>query len=106
MEPRHDIDVQRKAWVNMPENLDILVTHVPPQYISDLTSNNESIGCEYLHMVIKEKNPSVHLFGHVHEKQGEILTIGSTTFYNCANMDRNYLLNYTKPTEVIFNEKK
>ena len=101
MEPRHDIEVQKIAWQNMPENLDMLVTHTPPSGILDYTLNKEHIGCDQLLKQIRITPPKLHLFGHVHEMQQRSLKVGNITFKNCANLDRNYLLNYHKPMEIL-----
>lgn len=97
---RHSLERQRKAWTNMPDNLDILVTHVPPRYILDMTLNHEHIGCVELLKAVLDKKPKLHVFGHVHEHQKEVFGNENTTFMNCANMDRNYFLNFNKPIEI------
>jgi Icc-related predicted phosphoesterase len=92
---------QKEAWVNMPANLDILVTHAPPNSILDLTVRGQHIGCELLVDTIKTNKPKIHLFGHCHETGQQSVSVFDTTFYNCANMDRSYLLTYPEPFELI-----
>ena len=84
-------------WHKMPNNLDILVTHVPPYNILDEAHyKNEkfanNLGCPYLKSEISKKQPKYHLFGHVHEKGLHVIkpNNGSTTFMNCAMLNRDH----------------
>lgn len=83
-----DPEVRKEAWKNMPDDLDILITHVPPKSVLDLNCSFEPIGCDFLLEAVKEKKPRVHLFGHVHESAGSLYHNKETKFYNCAV--RNY----------------
>ena len=54
-------------WNLIADNLDVLVTHGPPFGILDETApGKEHLGCEELLNAVKEKEPRVHLFGHIH----------------------------------------
>lgn len=55
-------------WNQIPEGIDILVTHSPPLGHGDLCSSGVRAGCvELLSSVQKRIVPKYHIFGHVHE---------------------------------------
>jgi len=102
----HDSEEMRKAF-DFPSDTDILVTHVPPQLVSDLAwvkmsaSENalqEKYPCvlcskhhpQYYHWGSRQlleqvyhKKPKVHQFGHVHDSPRTMLLNG-TLFLNAA----------------------
>lgn len=62
------------ACRQIPENVDVLVTHGPAEGILDKDHTGQSRGCHVLrrylaHMQPRE-NPRYHLFGHVHASYG------------------------------------
>ena len=84
-------ELQTTKWPLIPSNIDILLTHIPPQYILDLAYQpskspsiepcsmcNDTVHGVYGHWgsktLIKEINqrikPRVHCFGHVHDDAG------------------------------------
>lgn len=75
-----------RHWSQIPENLDVLITHGPPAGILDKNSQGESIGDEDLLQRIIQVKPYVHLFGHVHESYGH-LSVDKTKFYNVSIWD-------------------
>ena len=69
----------RIADEDIPNDLDILVTHNPPYGILD-----ENLGSpEILNFVLKAK-PKWHLFGHVHETEGQQFQLGETICQNIS----------------------
>ena len=82
------------SWKHIPENVDILVTHMPCHGILDANVNGVSIGCSELTKKVAEVKPKLHLFGHIHESAQQEVTIGATTYKNVAVKDRNYLTIY------------
>lgn len=54
----------------IPENVDIVMTHGPAQYILDSTSDGRSAGCEHLRRAISRVQPKLFCFGHVHRGYG------------------------------------
>jgi hypothetical protein len=54
----------------VPNNVDIVMTHGPPKYILDSTSDGQSVGCEHLRHAIERVKPKLHCFGHVHTGYG------------------------------------
>lgn len=82
MMERHDGSLKKK-WAEIPEDLDILITHGPPQGILDETPRGEAAGCYDLLARVLEVKPRYHIFGHIHEGYGQTEQNG-TTFINAA----------------------
>lgn len=47
------------------EPVDIVMTHGPPKYILDRTSDGNSGGCEHLRRAVNRVRPRLHCFGHI-----------------------------------------
>ena len=89
-----------RVWRNIiPDDADIIITHGPPKGILDLTSNRdkslERCGDKSLLNRLKEVQPKLSLFGHIHNR-GSILNQGTmklstldTTFSNGSVVDDN-----------------
>lgn len=79
-----------KVWSNLPEKVDILITHCPPFGIHDVSiHNNASTGCKALLRAVEKMQPKLHIFGHIHESHGNS-KIGKTHFYNVGFLDEHY----------------
>lgn len=64
---------------DIPTDIDILVTHMPPYGILD-----QDLGSpEILNFVLKSR-PKYHIFGHVHSTAGQEFRLGETTCMNVA----------------------
>lgn len=79
---------------NIPNNLDILVTHTAPYGILDKVQNlyspeRKSYGCKVLRKKIDEVKPKFSVFGHFHGNYGKTEENG-TTFINCSLLDESY----------------
>ncbi|KAL5017217.1 hypothetical protein ScPMuIL_006806 [Solemya velum] len=96
-----------QCWDSIPEDTDVLVTHMPPRGVLDLASQRYFIerlvagrgvcktcgkyhhgfghwGCLALRdAIFLETRAKLHLFGHVHECNG-VEKIGNITFSNAA----------------------
>lgn len=94
---RHKIGVY---WDEIPDDIDIVVTHGPPKGILDTTvSRDGSIqkaGCASLLNNIKRTAPKYHIFGHFHDESG-VLNCGKftpvnskTTYINTCVMNLKY----------------
>jgi Icc-related predicted phosphoesterase len=70
-------------WAQMPEALDVLLTHGPPRGVLDKTSRGETVGDQALWERVAEVGPRLHVFGHVHESSGCVRRNG-TIFANVA----------------------
>ena len=64
---------------DIPKDLDILVTHMPPYGILD----EEMGSLEILNFVLKSK-PKYHLFGHIHATAGQEFQLGQTICRNIS----------------------
>ncbi|WP_309007788.1 metallophosphoesterase [Pelagicoccus sp. SDUM812005] len=49
---------------SIPEDLDILATHVPPFGVLDESTPDDNLGCLTLRCRVQETRPYVHAFGH------------------------------------------
>ena len=71
-------------WKQIPDQVDVLVTHGPPHGFGDriVWANQERrVGCADLLARVREVEPTLHLFGHIHQDRG-LWTSGATTFAN------------------------
>ena len=58
----------KKKWEQIPSNTDILVTHVPPYDVLDLSYKNKHLGSKWLRNEICNRiHPKIHIFGHNHD---------------------------------------
>jgi hypothetical protein len=55
---------------NIPEVIDIAITHGPPHGILDRTHESQRVGCPDLFAAIANARPLIHCFGHIHESWG------------------------------------
>lgn len=87
-------------YSNIPENLDLLITHCPCYNILDkshikssrnLTGENP-LGSKELQIRLSEMTnpPRYHCFGHIHGDGGKFQTIDKTTYINASVCDENY----------------
>jgi hypothetical protein len=92
----------RDHWIEVPSNIDILVTHGPPALILDRTSakyGEVNAGCFDLLDRLCIINPKIHAFGHIHDSHGELelraqFWPNPTHFINAAICDDNYRVAY------------
>ncbi|KAL2094011.1 hypothetical protein ACEWY4_011323 [Coilia grayii] len=78
-------------WNQIPEGIDILMTHGPPLGFGDLIPRGKQrVGCvELLNTVQRRVRPKLHAFGHIHEGYS-IMTDGCTTFINSSTCTAMY----------------
>lgn len=83
-------------YQNIPEDLDILITHCPPYNILDKShdyrNGEEPLGSKELETVLSElgeHRPKIHCFGHIHGDGGSTLTDG-VCYINASVCDENY----------------
>lgn len=55
----------------VPKDVDILVTHGPPQGFLDQVAGVGSVGCPFLTDRLRTVQPLLHVFGHIHEGAAE-----------------------------------
>jgi Icc-related predicted phosphoesterase len=71
-----------RLWENIPEGLDVLITHGPPYGVLDATYDHhnkvELVGCSALRKRLVKVPPRFMLFGHVHSTS-DIRNTGTRT---------------------------
>mmetsp|Transcript_5148 Transcript_5148/g.10468 ORF Transcript_5148/g.10468 Transcript_5148/m.10468 type:complete len:157 (+) Transcript_5148:123-593(+) len=72
-----------EVWGSIPVDVDILMTHGPPQGVCDRCKTGRHVGCEDLYRAIVERAVPISLFGHIHEAYG-IEVHGPTTYINAS----------------------
>ena len=83
--------VLMRKWDQIPDGLDLLITHGPPKNILDHCPGG-NVGCEMLRKRILDglkEPPRVHVFGHIHEGYGTMQS-GATTFHNASICNARY----------------
>jgi Icc-related predicted phosphoesterase len=71
-------------WAKIPERVDVLVTHGPPYGFGDRIrwkDEERHVGCVDLLARVREVEPQLHMFGHIHQDRG-LWSEGPTTFAN------------------------
>ncbi|MBX3167308.1 MAG: metallophosphoesterase [Candidatus Eremiobacteraeota bacterium] len=77
-------------WEKIPDDTQILITHVPPAGIMDFMTEDGPSGCTQLLARISElRHLKLHIFGHVHGGYGRLERAG-TIFVNAAICDDSY----------------
>lgn len=87
-------DFLRLHWkAEMPNDIDVLITHCPPfgikDEVLDISGAMKNVGCKYLRDRVIEVKPKCHIFGHIHEGYGFSKENG-TTFINACTVDAHY----------------
>ncbi|RLN72719.1 hypothetical protein BBJ28_00008177 [Nothophytophthora sp. Chile5] len=89
---------EQQHWTKIPADVDVLVTHGPPNGILDKTVTGRHVGSEtLLREIMSRVRPRFHLFGHIHEAYGAA-RVGKTVFVNCAT---NTLLGKPRHAPVV-----
>lgn len=83
----------------MPNGTDVLITHGPPKFILDTAPDGYHCGSETLLRRIREIQPKLHVFGHIHTCGGRTETSLGTTFVNASVLNDEYDVVY--PPHVI-----
>lgn len=79
---------------NIPDDVDILITHMPPKGICDIADYGKGLehrGNATLAEHLKVLHPTCHLFGHEHDAYGTA-TIGNVIYSNACVVDSRYNL--------------
>jgi Icc-related predicted phosphoesterase len=95
----------QQQWALIPDGTDILVVHGPPHGYGDGVPEGGTIrrcGCPHLLERIREIQPRLVVFGHIHEGRGE-WTLGRTKLANVTLLDAGYRPIY-EPWIMDFNE--
>lgn len=79
----------RRRWAAIPEGLDVLITHGPPEGVLDRNTGDERCGCELLRERVRVVRPRLHVFGHIHSGYGRVISDG-IEFVNAAVCTEQY----------------
>lgn len=84
-----------EKFLDIPENLDILITHDAPFGVSDILLQEEyytgeHIGNKPLAEAILQKAPKIVCHGHLHSTSREFEELGYSKVVNCSIKDENY----------------
>lgn len=88
-------EILTELFSEIPENVDILMTHDAPYGCSDICleapwTNFNNIGNKPLRDAILEKSPTIHISGHLHSASREWTTLGNTKHINCSIKNERY----------------
>jgi predicted phosphodiesterase len=79
-------------WAQIPDGIDILITHGPPQGHGDLALGGHRAGCEDLLQRVRKLRPRAPrwcVFGHIHEGYGATAD-EVTTYINASTCNLKY----------------
>ena len=74
----------------IPDDIDILITHTPPEGILD-NGPRGRLGCSGLRKKVEKMDKlKLHLFGHIHEGFGMQESSGGMKFINASFVNEHY----------------
>ena len=76
-------------WLQIPQGINILVSHSPPRGKLDMSKDGRHVGCESLAKVVENIKPLVHVFGHIHEGHG-FTCVGGVNYINASICNNRY----------------
>jgi len=92
---------RKRHWAQIPDDLDILITHGPPFAILDHGGSAERReGCPQLLEAVFWAFPRLHVFGHIHAGYGTLRT-SDTLFVNASLLGEDGSLS-RKPFVIDF----
>lgn len=67
-----EIESLKEKWERIPNNTDILITHMPPfSGVLDVNHRGEWLGSHSLMTTVRDRvQPRLHVFGHIHAGHG------------------------------------
>lgn len=88
-----------KMFENVPDDIDIIISHGPPLDAGDECADGFHAGSKALRDLIERIQPKLVVCGHIHEAHGEY-SIGSTRVINASSVDLGYNVRESPFTEV------
>lgn len=95
----------KRHWDQIPEDIDMLITHGPPANILDVVyqadgvTARDRVGChDLMQKIMRCPKLKHHFFGHIHGSHGS-KTFHDKNFYNVTICDEQYMP--TNPITVI-----
>jgi Icc-related predicted phosphoesterase len=80
-----------EKWALIPDGIDILLLHSPPYGHCDLSfDRHQNLGSPGLARRIKEVDPLLAVFGHIHVGYGTSVDEQGTVYINAAQVDWHY----------------
>lgn len=83
-------DQLERMFSSIPENVDILITHTPPDGILDENIRGDNCGSTALKDRITKIRPRLLLFGHIHEQGGKETSYRGIRCLNTSYVDEKY----------------
>lgn len=80
----------KKEYDNIPEDIDILISHTPPYGILDKSIYGEHCGSISLRNTMMRVKPKYLICGHIHECGGKEIDLCSTYVINCSYVNEKY----------------
>jgi len=80
-----------QVWRQIPNEIDLLITHGPAFGTLDQIYTGLPVGCEELAIELGRIKPKYFLFGHIHEAHG-VREKGGITYMNGAVLNERYVL--------------
>lgn len=86
----------QEKWKNIPEDIDILITHSPPWGVMDEVKKHpqvagENCGSMHLFLILKYSvRPRLHVFGHIHEGYGQQKRFAECISVNASHVNERY----------------
>jgi Icc-related predicted phosphoesterase len=80
----------RAVWAKIPDRVDVLLTHGPPNGILDRTIRGDLVGDHDLRDAVFRVRPKLHVFGHIHEGYGQEVVDG-VRFVNASTCTVSYV---------------
>lgn len=87
----YKVPLIKPHWDLIPEGTNVLITHSPPYGILDQCPDGRLVGCQDLLNRVNEIKPDIHLYGHIHFNANMEKHINSTSFYNVAICNEQYI---------------
>lgn len=90
----------REKWRQIPQAVDVLITHGPPMGYGDRTRSNVHAGCADLKDALVRTSPKLHVFGHIHEGYGQY-QFNDTALINASVVTWRYQVKNTPPVYYL-----
>lgn len=83
---------RRQRFMDIPADLDLLVSHGPMYGVLDLAYGDVNAGCKELRAAVDTKRPRQMVCGHIHEarRYGKTFQLGSTTVHQVSMWGMNW----------------
>jgi len=92
----YDKEHSNYIWSDVPNDIDVLITHGPPYRILDEVTSGPTAGkhggCRGLRNKVLEIKPKIHCFGHIHGGSG-VMERDGIKFVNASVVDDLYNYN-------------